>query len=82
MSYFQYLADHPESAATFNAAMTGWSAQVASAVVEAYDFSHSGTVADAGWPRELRPTRICAASCLTRLMYRHCHAVSDDGWRR
>jgi hypothetical protein len=68
MSYFQYLADHPESAATFNAAMTGWSAQVASAVVEAYDFSHSGTVVDVGWPQFSRPTHICAASCLTCLM--------------
>jgi SAM-dependent methyltransferase len=48
MSYFQYLADHPESAATFNAAMTGWSAQVASAVVEAYDFSDCRTVVDVG----------------------------------
>ncbi len=27
-SYFRYLAGHPESATTFNAAMTGWSTQV------------------------------------------------------
>ena len=47
-SYFQYLAAHPESAATFNAAMTGWSAQVASAVVAAYDFARCGTVVDVG----------------------------------
>lgn len=47
-SYFQYLADHPESAATFNAAMTGWSAQIASAVVAAYDFSDRGMVVDVG----------------------------------
>ncbi|MBA3868619.1 MAG: methyltransferase [Anaerolineae bacterium] len=47
-SYFQYLADHPESGATFNTAMTGWSAQVASAVVETYDFSDSGMVVDVG----------------------------------
>jgi hypothetical protein len=56
MSYFQYLADHPKSAATFNAAMTGWSAQVASAVI------------DVGWPPFSRPTHICAASCLTCLI--------------
>ncbi len=47
-SYFHYLAAHPEAAATFNTAMTGWSAQVASAVVEAYDFSDSTTVVDVG----------------------------------
>ena len=47
-SYFQYLAAHPEFAATFNAAMTGWSAQVASAVVAAYDFARCGTVVDVG----------------------------------
>jgi hypothetical protein len=48
VSYFQYLADHPEAAATFNAAMTAYSAQVAGAVVDAYDFSHSSTVVDVG----------------------------------
>ena len=48
VSYFQYLADHPESAATFNAAMTGYAAQVASGVVAADDFSHSRTVVDVG----------------------------------
>jgi hypothetical protein len=48
-SYFQYLAEHPESAATFDAAMTGYSAEVASAVVNAYDFSESSTVVDVGW---------------------------------
>jgi hypothetical protein len=68
MSYFQYLADHPESAATFNAAMTGWSAQVASAVVEAYDFSHSGTVVDVGLSQVFWSTPTCAGSCLTCLM--------------
>ncbi len=47
-SYFHYLAEHPEPAATFNAAMTGWSAQVARAVVEAYDFSACATVVDVG----------------------------------
>jgi SAM-dependent methyltransferase len=48
MSYFPYLAQHPEANETFNRAMTGWSAQLDSAVVAAYDFSPFGTVVDVG----------------------------------
>ena len=48
VSYFQYLADHPESAATFDAAMTGYAAQVARGVVDAYTFSGSSLVVDVG----------------------------------
>ncbi len=48
MSYFPYLAQHPESNEIFNQAMTGWSAQLDRAVLAAYDFSPFGTVVDVG----------------------------------
>ncbi len=48
MSYFPYLAQHPESDETFNQAMTGWSAQLDRAVLAAYDFSQFETVVDVG----------------------------------
>jgi O-methyltransferase domain/Dimerisation domain len=48
MGLFPYLAHHPEEAAIFNAAMTAFSTQVATAVVAAYDFSPFGTIVDVG----------------------------------
>jgi len=45
---FDYLAGHAASAAIFNAAMTGYSAQVHAAVAEAYDFSDAHLIADVG----------------------------------
>jgi hypothetical protein len=47
-SYFDYLLAHPDSSAVFNAAMTGWTIQLADAVVEAYDFGGSQRVVDVG----------------------------------
>lgn len=47
-SYFDYLAQNPEASAVFNEAMTGWTTQVADAVVAAYDFTGAGTVVDVG----------------------------------
>lgn len=48
MSYFSYLAQHPEADRVFNHAMTGWTVQLADAVVDAYDFSHFQTIVDVG----------------------------------
>ena len=48
MSYFSYLAQHPEADAVFNEAMTGWTMQLVSAVVDTYDFSPFKTVIDVG----------------------------------
>ena len=48
MSYFSYLAQHPEADAVFNQAMTNWTTQLVSAVVDAYDFSPFKTVIDVG----------------------------------
>jgi hypothetical protein len=45
---FDYLAKHPNEAATFDAGMTGFSQQAAAAVTAAYDFSGLGTVVDVG----------------------------------
>ena len=47
-SYFAYLAQHAESDQVFNEAMTGWTAQLVGAVVEAYDFSPFRTIVDVG----------------------------------
>jgi hypothetical protein len=47
-SCFDYLAKHPEREALFNAAMSGYSAQVSDAVAEAYDFSAARVIADIG----------------------------------
>ena len=43
---FEYFAENPEQAEIFNGAMTDMSAGTAPAVVEAYDFSGFGTLAD------------------------------------
>jgi hypothetical protein len=47
-SYFDYLAQNPESGAVFNEAMTGWTTQVADAAVAAYDFAGLDTIVDVG----------------------------------
>ena len=45
---FDYLATQPESAAIFNAAMTGYTTQVHAAVAENYDFYNARVVMDVG----------------------------------
>jgi hypothetical protein len=46
-----YFSDHPDEASLFNQAMVGKSGGVVPSVVEAYDFSPFGTVADVGGGR-------------------------------
>jgi hypothetical protein len=48
VSEYEYLANHPEDASHFNAAMIGYHGQEFSAIVDAYNFSGSGTVVDVG----------------------------------
>lgn len=48
---FDYLAEHPEDAAVFDAAMTMVSSTAAVSIVEAYDFSRFGTIVDVGGGR-------------------------------
>ena len=43
---FEYLAEHPDYSEIFNDAMTAFSAPVAAAAIEAYDFSQYGTIVD------------------------------------
>lgn len=45
---FEYLAHHQQSAAVFNSAMSGYSAQVNAAVVDAFDFSAAKHIVDVG----------------------------------
>jgi hypothetical protein len=48
VSKWQYMAEHPDEARIFDAAMSSFSSVVAAAVVAAYDFSFCGTVVDMG----------------------------------
>jgi len=48
MSYWAYLAEHPESNEIFNQAMTSWSSQLDRAVLAAYDFGQFKTLVDVG----------------------------------
>jgi hypothetical protein len=48
MGTFEYMAAHPEIAGFYNEAMAASSAERATAVVAAYDFSDAGTVVDVG----------------------------------
>ena len=48
MDSFDYLAEHPDEAANFDAAMAGFTKRIASAVAEAYDFSPFHPIVDIG----------------------------------
>ena len=48
LRYFPYLAQHPAANETFHRALSGMAAQLAGAVLAAYDFSACGTVIDIG----------------------------------
>ncbi|QQS40073.1 MAG: methyltransferase [Acidobacteriota bacterium] len=45
---FEYFAEHPESAAVFDEAMTSLSTTVGKAIAGTYDFSDAATIADIG----------------------------------
>jgi len=47
-SFFAYLAEHPEDAAVFNAAMTAGSAMSVPLILSAYDFSRFERIVDVG----------------------------------
>lgn len=48
---FEYLAEHPEDAAIFDAAMTSISTTETASIVKAYDFSRFRTIVDVGGGR-------------------------------
>jgi ubiquinone/menaquinone biosynthesis C-methylase UbiE len=45
---FDYMAEHPEQARIFDAAMTGFHGEETQRIIDAYDFSQFGTVVDIG----------------------------------
>ena len=48
MDSFDYIAEHPDEAANFDAAMAGFTKRIAIAVAEAYDFSPFDRIVDIG----------------------------------
>lgn len=66
MSVYDAVATHPGLAATFNAAMTGMSAQLVRSIVAAYDFSRFATIADVGGGLGLVLTAILEANPAVR----------------
>jgi O-methyltransferase domain len=48
MDSFDYLAEHPDEAANFDAAMAGFTKRIATGVAEAYDFSPFHRIVDIG----------------------------------
>jgi ubiquinone/menaquinone biosynthesis C-methylase UbiE len=66
VSEYEYLAQHPEDASHFNAAMIGYHGEEPAAIVDAYDFSGSGTVVDVGGGSGNLLGRILAANPTAR----------------
>jgi len=60
--FFDYLADHPEATAIFDAAMTSLSGWEAKAVVDAYDFGRTRTLVDVAGGQGLLLARILEAN--------------------
>ena len=80
VDYFEYLAEHPQTGEVFNAAMTGVSVQLISAVTEAYDFSRFDTVADIGGGHGALLTAILHAAPAARgILFDQPHVVADAG---
>jgi hypothetical protein len=66
MGIFEYFSKNPEASAVFNEAMTGWTMQIADAVVGSYDFSSFGTVVDVGGNQGTLLTAILRRHSATR----------------
>jgi hypothetical protein len=62
--FYDYLCDHPEAAAQFNQAMSGFSTEEATAILGAYDFSKVAKVVDVGGGH---------GALLTALLQAHAH---------
>ncbi|TNM37739.1 methyltransferase [Nocardioides albidus] len=77
-TYFDHLESHPRSSAVFNDAMTGWTAQLADAVVGAYDFSRSRQVVDVGGGLGLLLSTILRANQATEgVLFELPHVAAD-----
>ncbi|MGH3867587.1 MAG: methyltransferase [Pseudonocardiaceae bacterium] len=62
VKFFDYLAEHPEDAAVFDAAMTSVSTSETVAIAHTYDFTRFGTIVDVGGGRGGLLTAILAAN--------------------
>ncbi len=82
--YFAYLAEHPEQAKIFDAAMTNFSNRAMRAMLDAYDLSDIRTLADIGGglgtnlAAPSTATRRCGACCSTGRMSSN---ALDRFWR-
>lgn len=63
---FEYLAKHPHSAQVFDAAMSGYSAHVCEAIIDAYDFSAARCVIDIGGGTGMLLSAVLASNARAR----------------
>jgi O-methyltransferase len=76
--HFDYLAQHPDDAAIFNAAMTSSSVEGANLILQAYDFSSLRTIADIGGGHGMLLASILSAYPQVRgILYDLPHVVRD-----
>lgn len=68
---FDYLAEHPQEAEVFNAAMAAKAQADVAALLRAYDFGNFHTIVDIGGGRGHLITAILA-------QHRHCHGILFD----
>jgi hypothetical protein len=79
-SVWKYRAAHPEENAIFDTAMTSLSAIVAEAVVQSYDFSQFGVLADVGGGVGALLAAILRANpSLRGLLFDQTHVVANAG---
>src|ERR1700674_1617458 len=81
-SKWQYMAEHPDEAKIFDAAMSSFSSVVAAAVVAAYDFSSSATVVDIGGGDGTLLTAILKGNPQLRGVLADLPHVAEGGQRR
>jgi len=75
---FAYFASHPNEASLFNQAMAGKSAGIVPTVVDSYDFSPFGTVADIGGGRgHLLQAILEGAPTTSGILYDLPHVIAD-----
>ena len=87
MDTFSYMAEHPDEAANFDKAMSGFTTQIAVAVAAVYDFSTFRTVVDVGGgDGTLLAGILRANSTLRGILFEQSHIaerakerVRDDG---
>ncbi|MDY6897392.1 MAG: methyltransferase [Cyanobacteriota bacterium] len=76
---FEYLTKHPESEKIYNDAMTGWSKNIHTAVVEAYDFNNINCVVDIAGGQGMLITSILKANPhLTGILFDRPNVVAQS----